>query len=138
MKSLAKLALISIFAAFSTSAVFANIYRIDFTYGPDTGDGATGSEFEGVAGSLTGYMVIDESLDTGNARNDDSQGFKNLGGSNSWITEISLTFDPDNNAATTNSVTKTRSDLQYVLWNLSGGDNSFNVMNDFSTMFTDT
>ena len=122
LKRSVKLALISLFAAFSSSPLLANVYRIDFQYGADTGG----------SGGLDGFMVLDLSLDTGNERN--SPGNTHFTPIPNWITQISLTFDPDDDDSTNNSVTKTRSDFRKVNWNLGGS--TFDVNQSFSTQFT--
>ena len=114
-----KLALISTISVLSAAPVSANIYRIDFTYGLDQGAGATGSEFEGVQGSLDGFMVIDISLDTGNQSHGILLGILPIISAN-WITQISLTFDPEI-IWSSNSVTKTRNDFRKVNWDLIRG-----------------
>ena len=101
----------------------ANVYRIDFQYGADTGG----------SGGLTGFMVIDTSLDTGDQRQTSTTHFTPIP---NWITQISLTFDPDNDNSTNNSVNRTRNDFRKVNWELSGGANSFDIMQRFDQQFT--
>ena len=125
MKRFCKLALISIFATFSSSPVFANIYRIDFNYGADTGG----------SGGLEGFMVIDTSLDTGNQMTAGSAEVDFYTPIPNWITQISLTFDPDDDSSTNNSVTKTRNDFRKVNWDLST-PGTFNIMTRFDQQFT--
>ena len=105
MKLLPKLLLISAISGFTSSPVFASIYRIDLNYGADQGQGV--GEFLGVQGSLEGFMIIDASLDTGGEMQSAVTHFQPIP---NWITQISLTFDPDNNAGTSNSVTKTKAE----------------------------
>ena len=77
-------------------------------------------------------MGINTALDTGNQMQADNTLCPNP----DWITEISLTFDPDNDDSTNNSVTKTKSDFRKINWDLSGGAGSFNIKNNFVGQFT--
>ena len=126
MKKYLKL-LVGACLAFTATDLRANIYRINLSYGNDlSADGA----------GLTGYFLINPSLDTDNELTTDNPSgwtlFDNgTGGLPTWITAVELTFDPTP-LDTTNGdeVVSTKSSFQAIRWDLKT-DGVFDYTNDF-------
>ena len=107
-----------------SQSVNAGIYKINFTYGSDPDPGETGG--------LSGFMVIDTSLDPGNQRSTDLV----VTTVPDWITQISLTYDPTPlNSSSGDEVTKTRSTFSHVRWDLVSSG-SFDIITDFEPQFS--
>lgn len=115
MKLLGKFLLISTLLYPLNGDVYASLYRITFNYGPDD---------DGETGILTGFMDLDLSQGSGSTQIQQDLGIIDIP---SWITNISLTFDPDNGGAT-----RTTTTFASVNWDLKTTSiGSFDVTSDF-------
>ena len=123
MKRFTKLALISTFAVLSTAPVSANIYRVDLTYGsdPDPSENA----------GLSGFLIINTALDTGNDRNSSF-----AGSVPNWIPTVSITYDPTPGSPSSGDEVTTTS-FDRITWTLSN-EGSFDVSADFMDLNGDS
>lgn len=121
LKLLSRLPLIIFLGLTNIPGAFANIYRIDFTYG---------TPVEGQSATLTGFMTVDSTI--GNYATDiqTDLGFVDLP---DWITDVSLTFQAAGQSAVTTSGT---SNFDKLVWNLKAGSvGSFDINTDFDDQF---
>ena len=100
MRFLSKLPLICILGLINSSQVSASLYKVSFTYGDPV---------EGQNATLSGFMVIDTSIEGYSTQSQQDLGFVAVP---NWITSVSMTFQASGSPA------ETTTDFDRVVWNL--------------------